>query len=103
MEDQKNKDIIKRSVRITELQAKEALDVFLTNDLYCTTELPEYFDFSDVLKFASESIGTKSLEECIQEGKTPEKLKDVNLDMITNKDGKYGVRPLTLANPFLYY
>ena len=103
MEDQKSKDIIKRSVRITELQAKEALDVFLTNDLYCTTELPEYFDFSDVLKFASESIGTKSLEECIQEGKTPEKLKDVNLDMITNKDGKYGVRPLTLANPFLYY
>lgn len=93
----------KKSVRITELSAKEALDALMSNDFYCTTELPEYFDFSGVLKYASESIGDKSLEQCIDGDCQPESEHGVNLDVITNKDGRYAVRPLTLANPFLYY
>lgn len=93
----------KNSVRIIELSSKEALDALMSNDFYCTTELPEYFDFSSVLKYAAESVGGKSLNECINGNCQPESLHGVNLDVITNKDGRYAVRPLTLANPFLYY
>ena len=103
MDYSENKDKSKNSVRIIELSSKEALDALMSNDFYCTTELPEYFDFSSVLKYAAESIGGKSLNECINGNCQPESLHGVNLDVITNKDGRYAVRPLTLANPFLYY
>ena len=88
---------------ITLSSAHEALSFFMGNDSYCTTELPEYFDFSRVLKYAADSIGTKTLDECVKEDCQPESMHGVNLDVITNKDGRYAVRPLTLANPFLYY
>ncbi len=93
----------RKSVRIVDLEGKEALSAFMSNDLYCTTELPEYFDFSGVLEYAARSIGDKTLEQCAADGCNPETLPGVNLNVLTNKDGKYAVRPLTLANPFLYY
>lgn len=92
-----------KSVRIIDLIGGDALDALLSNDMYCTTELPEYFDFSGVLNYAVENIGDRTLEQCTRDGFCPEKECGVNLDVITNKDGRYAVRPLTLANPFLYY
>lgn len=89
--------------KVIELSSKDALDALMSNDFYCTFELPEYFDFSGVLKYAVESVGDKSLNECINNDCQPESMHGVNLDVITNKDGRYAVRPLTLANPFLYY
>lgn len=103
MDYNKNNDKANKSVRIIELSAKDALDSLMSNDFYCTTELPEYFDFSGVLKYAADSIGNKSLDECVNGDCLPESVHGVNLDVITNKDGRYAVRPLTLANPFLYY
>lgn len=97
------KNIFKKSVRIIELSGKDALEALMSNDLYCTSELPEYFDFSGVLKYAAESVGDRSLSECVNGDCQPESMHGVNLDVITNKDGRYAVRPLTLANPFLYY
>ena len=99
----KKDDSVNKSVRIIELSSKDALDSLMSNDFYCTTELPEYFDFSGVLKYAADSIGDKSLNECVRGDCMPESINGVNLDVITNKDGRYAVRPLTLANPFLYY
>jgi len=99
----KNEDKSKKSVRIIELSGKDALDALMSNDFYCTTELPEYFDFSGVLKYAADSVGDKLLNECVNDDCQPESVHGVNLDVITNKDGRYAVRPLTLANPFLYY
>lgn len=90
-------------LRIIDLKAKDALSFLLSHDRYCTTELPEYFDFNGILEYAASTIGDKSLEEVGADDVCPERLRNVNLDVITNKDGKYGVRPLTLANPFLYY
>ena len=95
-------DNTQKSVCIIELSSKEALDALMSNDFYCTTELPD-FDFSGVLKYAADSIGNKSLDECVNDNCLPESVYGVNLDVITNKDGRYAVRPLTLANPFLYY
>lgn len=103
MDYSKNEDKSKKSARIIELSGKDALDALMSNDFYCTTELPEYFVFSGVLKYAAESVGDKSLNECVNGDCLPESLHGVNLDVITNKDGRYAVRPLTLANPFLYY
>ncbi|MDE6018633.1 MAG: RNA-directed DNA polymerase, partial [Muribaculaceae bacterium] len=96
-------DRVRKSVGIIELSGKDALDSLMSNDFYCTTELPEYFDFSGVLRYAADSIGNQSLEECGRDDCMPESVNGVNLDVITNKDGRYAVRPLTLANPFLYY
>ncbi len=92
-----------KTLPITALEAKEAFAFLMSHDRYCTTELPEYFDFNGVLEYAATAIGVKNLDEVVASGVCPESLHDVNLDVITNKDGKYGVRPLTLANPFLYY
>lgn len=93
----------KTPIHIIKLSGKEALNALMSNDFYCTTELPEYFDFSNVLKYAADSVGDKSLDDCVNGDCQPESLHGVNLDVITNKDGRYAVRPLTLANPFLYY
>ena len=103
MYDNMETDRTRKSVRIIELSAKDALESLMSNDFYCTTELPEYFDFSGVLKYAADGIGNKSLDECVNDDCLPESMHGVNLDVITNKDGRYAVRPLTLANPFLYY
>ena len=92
-----------KTLPITALDAKDALAFLMSHDRYCTTELPEYFDFNGVLEYATTAIGEKNLDEVGVDGFCPESLHGVNLDVITNKDGKYGVRPLTLANPFLYY
>lgn len=91
------------AVQITELSSNDAFDALMSDDFYCTSELPQYFVFSNVLKYAAESIGDKTLEMCINGDCMPEQMQGVNLDIITNKDGRYAVRPLTIANPFLYY
>lgn len=92
-----------KTLPITALEAKAALAFLMSHDRYCTTELPEYFDFNGVLEYAASAIGEKNMDEVGVDSVCPENLHGVNLDVITNKDGRYGVRPLTLANPFLYY
>lgn len=93
----------KRWVRVVDLPGDEALEAMMSNDFYSTVELPEYFDFTEVLDYARRSIEDKTLAECTVKGASPENINGVNLEVMTNKDGRYAVRPLTLANPFLYY
>lgn len=88
---------------VLSLTAKEALDFFLTSEQYHSFELPEYFTFDEVLKFVCETVGDTPYEECLQTGTSPENVSDVNLDILLNKDGRYAVRPIVLANPYLYY
>lgn len=91
-----------KAIPVTTLPAEQAMNFFLESNQYCTTELPEYFDFAPVLEYAKKAIGNKSLID-ICNGANPTDISGVNLEVISNKDGRYGVRPLTLANPFLYY
>lgn len=88
---------------ILTLDSQEAMDFFMKSEQYHGFELPEYFTFDQVLKYVRETIGDAPYEECIQAGITPDELSDVNLDILLNKDGHYAVRPIMLANPFLYY
>lgn len=93
----------KRWVRVIDLPGDEALEAMMSNDFYSTVELPEYFGFTEVLDYARRSVGDKTLAECTVKGASPENIQGVNLEVMTNKDGRYAVRPLTLANPILYY
>ncbi len=92
----------KLSKNILSLSSNEALDFFMKSEQFHGFELPEYFDFDKVLAFVKESIGDKPYDDCLADV-SPDDLPDVNLDILLNKDGRYAVRPLILANPFLYY
>lgn len=87
--------------RITELNHEEALAFLMKPEQYCTTELPEYFDFSGVLDFCEKKLKGHKLQDFIA-STAPNTLSGVNLEILTNKDGKYGVRTISLSNPFLY-
>lgn len=93
----------KTANNILTLNHDEAMDFFMKSEQYHGFELPEYFTFDEVLKYVCEKVGTTPYEECLQKGISIESLSDVNLDILLNKDGHYAVRPIVLANPFLYY
>ena len=92
-----------KTKNILSLNHTEAMDFFLKSEQYHGFELPEYFVFDDLLQDVKDAVGKTPYEECLQEGTSPELLSDVNLDILLNKDGRYAVRPIILANPFLYY
>ena len=88
---------------VLSLESKDAMDFFLKSEQYHGFELPEYFVFDELLQNVKEVVGDTPYEECLRDGISPENLSDVNLDILLNKDGRYAVRPIILANPFLYY
>lgn len=88
---------------ILTLNNEEAMNFFMKSEQYHGFELPEYFTFDGVLSYVREKIGNTPFKKCLQKGVTPDSLSDVNLDILLNKDGHYAVRPIILANPFLYY
>ena len=90
------------STNILSLNHQEALDFFMKSEQFHGFELPEYFDFDTILNYVKETVGDKTYEDCLTDI-NPDNLPDVNLDILLNKDGHYAVRPLILANPFLYY
>lgn len=92
----------KKTKNILSLSSDDALDFFMKSEQFHSFELPEYFDFDEVLSFVRKSIGQKKYDNCLTEI-CPDDLSNVNLDILLNKDGHYAVRPLVLANPFLYY
>ena len=93
----------KAARNILTLNHDEAMDFFMKSEQYHGFELPEYFSFDEVLKYVREKVRTIPYEECLKKGVSPDSLLDVNLDILLNKDGRYAVRPIILANPFLYY
>ena len=92
-----------KTKNVLSLDSKDAMDFFLKSEQYHGFELPEYFIFDELLQNVKNAIGDIPYEECIQDETSPENLSDVNLDILLNKDGRYAVRPIILANPFLYY
>lgn len=88
---------------ILSLDSKGAMDFFMKSEQYQGFEMPEYFVFDNLLDKIRDVIADTPYEECLLDGVLPENLSDVNIDILFNKDGKYAVRPLMLANPLLYY
>lgn len=92
-----------KTKNILSLNHSEAMDFFLKSEQYHGFELPEYFVFDELLQEVKNTIGKTPYKDCLRKGISPEELPDVNLDILLNKDGHYAVRPIILANPFLYY
>jgi len=92
----------KKAKNILTLSGTNALDFFLKSEQFHGFELPEYFNFDDLLKTVAEIVGDTNYDDCIEDV-LPDELPDVNLNIVLNKDGRYAVRPIILANPFLYY
>lgn len=93
---------MKKTIYITDLDSAGAMDFLLKSTSYHGFELPEYFDFDEILKFVKQRIGDKAYDDCIN-SIGPAEVDNVNFDIMLNKDGKYAVRPLMLCNPYLYY
>lgn len=93
----------KKVQNVLSLTSDEALNFFMKSEQYHGFELPEYFVFDNVLQYVKDIVGDTPYEDCVMHNKLPDDLADVNFDILLNKDGRYAVRPIVLANPFLYY
>ena len=92
-----------RVMNILELNHEDAKGFFLTEENYCSLELPKYFKFSDLLKTVSEKLSTRNLADYYSEsGVRPESFEDVNYKILNNKNGEYAWRLLQLIHPALY-
>lgn len=96
---------------ILEMDSKEAHDFFLKSDNYANFQIPEYFNFQNILDKVDVFIKGKDLKNfCAtridEKGKTrvvlPSQLEKVNYKFVNNKDGKYSYRPFQLIHPVLY-
>lgn len=92
-----------KAKNVLSLNSKEAIEFFLKSDQYHGFELPDYYKFDSLLEKVKNAVGNTPYDKCIAKGASPEQLSDVNFNILLNKDGRYDVRPIMLANPFLYY
>ncbi len=69
---------------ILSLNHNEAMDFFLKSAQYHGFELPEYFVFDKLLQSIKKNIGKTPYEECLQDEVLPDKLPDVNLEILLN-------------------
>lgn len=93
----------KKVQNVLSLTSDEALNFFMKSEQYHGFELPEYFVFDNALQYVKDIVGDTPYEDCVMPHTLPDDLADVNFDILLNKDGRYAVRPIVLANPFLYY
>lgn len=95
-----NKDTTKLFFDLT---ADEAKTLLMTSAHYHNFEMPEYFNFDNVLNHVQNTVGNRPYTECLHQSIDINSCNGVNIDILLNKDGHYAVRPLTLCNPYLYY
>lgn len=89
---------------IIEMNSEEAKQFLLKEESYINIDLPEYFDFSKVLKEAESLLENKRLSEIETSTKElrPENNPQVTHSFMINKDGKYNWREISLVHPVLY-
>lgn len=103
------------SKSILDLNAKEAFDYFMREDVYTTLTLPNYFRFSSILrKIESEynswssknplkNSGDHYKESVLGSKPSPKRLEFVNHIIAINKEGAYSFRRMTITNPIIYF
>lgn len=90
--------------KIIYLTAADARKYFLLPSSYVKFDLPNYFDFSDILcKSVKIYNKRKNLGNiAIDKKHFPNRYDDVNSLILDNKDGKNAWRPLSLIHPIIY-
>ncbi|MBD5807451.1 hypothetical protein DTK66_10200 [Lactobacillus sp. M31] len=104
------------TVKILDLDAKKAREAFLLSKNYFNCNLPEYFDFTLVLKEIDKVLRKKNKQpdtllgtlngkygikkDCLDE--QLKKSEDIHINLYLNKNGEYDWRKLQIVNPYLY-
>ena len=86
---------------ILNLNGNEAKSFFLEQESYFSLELPEYFNFQELIHQLDNELKGKEFKEIGTRLKA-KNLEDVNYKILNNKDGKYAWRPFQLIHPALY-
>lgn len=93
---------------IVELDCTEAKKFFLESKNYVNFDLPEYFDFTNLLNNVSVQLGNYNVRYFFAKDKKtnkkidPRDLYEVNKKIFGNKDGELAWRPYEIVNPVLY-
>ena len=90
---------VSKSRSIIELSCEEAQKFLIQQENYCTIDLPQYFNFDNLLSDVDQVLGGKSLYKLLQKTRA---FDDINHVIVNNKDGRYAWRPLELIHPALY-
>ena len=88
---------------ILDLSSEEALEYFMNSDNYFTYSLPKYISFQPILDYVRLMIDELSYDDSRLTNCHASDYEDVNYKLLDNKDSHYLYRPLTVANPYLYY
>jgi len=86
--------------KVIDMNEKEAKEYFLKHSSYFSMSLPEYFDFTDLLKDIDSKINNMGLSSLWSD--KPSKYDNVNYKFHQNKDGKYAWRMFQLIHPAIY-
>ena len=98
-------------MKILRLNHIEAKKYFMRRDSYVNFDLPEYYNFGNVLQLADNILNNNTLNSITRERRVPptKKIKydpkhydDVSCIILDNKDGKNAWRPMTIMHPILY-
>lgn len=92
---------------VLELDHQQARSFFLDTKSYVNFDLPEYFDFTDILSAVSSKLGKQRINYFFaKDGNNkqinPKDLYDVNKQILGNKDGELAWRPFEIVHPALY-
>ena len=86
--------------KVIDMSAQEAKKYFLKSTSYFSMNLPEYFDFSDLLNDVELKINGNKLNNLWNN--KPEIYDNINYKFNQNKDGKYAWRMFQLIHPAIY-
>lgn len=106
---------------ILDLDHDQARRLLMQPESYCTINLPDYINFSDILnkaasllhRYSSSVVTSKGLKQCGHNGggakqyrsdsaEPKDLLEGVNYRILQNKDGLLSWRPMELINPMIY-
>ena len=83
------------------LTSGEAKSHFLKGSSYFNGDLPSYITFEPILRAVAEVLGNAGFQSHQGELK-PHQLSGVNYSLLSNKDGRFGWRPIELIHPAIY-
>ena len=81
---------------ITDMTFVEARDFLLKQESYCNFDLPNYFQFQQLIQDIANLLIQKPLSD------SPRDHDNVNHMILNNKDGLYAWRPFELIHPVMY-
>lgn len=86
--------------KIIECNEHEAKKFFLQEESYINFDLPQYFNFKNLLTDIDSVLSKKNFN--ISGVKDPSNFENVNYKIYSNKDGKYAWRQYQIIHPVLY-